>query len=234
MGAHRGRLLSALKRREIAVFDIAYDGDSVLGEHRHDRAYVSVVALGSYTELRDGLPRRCTAGTAIFHAPGEVHADYFAAEGRCVNFEIDAGAPLRGESVLRTVASTHPQYEPAVRAALAERTKTTAAHDAPAWLRTVLAEFNWIEPVPLERASALAGVHPTHFVRAFRRFAGVTPGGYRRRERVRAASSLLLDSATPLSRIALACGFADQSHLSNVFREATGISPRRYRRAFTR
>jgi AraC family transcriptional regulator len=234
MGAHRGRLLSALQRGEIAVFDIAYDGDSTLGEHQHDRAYVSVVVHGSYTELRDGLPRRCTAGTAIFHAPGEIHADYFAAEGRCVNFEIGAGAALRAESLLRTVASTHPQYELAVRAALAERTKTTAAHDAPAWLCTVLNEFSWIEPVALEGASALAGMHPTHFVRAFRRYAGMTPSGYRRRERVRAASSLLLHSATPLSRIALACGFSDQSHLTNVFREATGISPRRYRRAFAR
>ena len=35
-------------------------------------------------------------------------------------------------------------------------------------------------------------------------------------------------------RIGRIDGFADQSHLSNVFREATGISPRRYRRAFAR
>jgi transcriptional regulator GlxA family with amidase domain len=62
----------------------------------------------------------------------------------------------------------------------------------------------------------------------------MTPGGYRRRERVRAASSLLLHSSAPLSRIALACGFSDQSHLTNVFREATGVSPRCYRRAFAR
>jgi AraC-like DNA-binding protein len=234
MGAHRGRLLSELRGKEIAVYDIAYDEDSILDEHRHDRAYVSVVADGSYTELRDGLPRRCTAGTAIFHAPGEVHADYFAAEGRCINFEIGADAPLRDESFLRTVASTHPHYEPAVRAALAARIENSAIRDAPAWLRVVMRDFSWIEPVPLEGASALAGMHPTHFVRAFRRYAGMTPGGYRRRERVRAASSLLLHSSTPLSRIALACGFSDQSHLTNVFREATGMAPRRYRRAFAR
>jgi AraC-like DNA-binding protein len=231
MGAHRGRLLSELRRHGIAVYDIAYDRDSVLDEHRHDRAYVSVVADGSYTELRDGLPRRCTTGSAIFHAPGEIHADYFASEGRCINFEIVAGG---AESLLRTVASIHPHYEPAVRAALAQTTACGATSDGPAWLRVVLQEFSWIDPVPLEGASALAGMHPTHFVRAFRRYAGMTPGGYRRRERVRAASSLLLHSATPLSRIALACGFSDQSHLTNVFREATGLSPRRYRRAFTR
>jgi transcriptional regulator GlxA family with amidase domain len=62
----------------------------------------------------------------------------------------------------------------------------------------------------------------------------MTPGEYRRAARVRAASSLLLESSSPISRIAHECGFSDQSHLTNVFREATGISPRRYRRAFAR
>lgn len=234
MGAHRGQLLSELHRHEIAVYDIAYDRDSVLGEHRHERAYVSVVADGSYTELRDGLPRRCVAGTAIFHAPGEVHADYFAAEGRCINFEIGAGTQLRAESLLAAVASTHPQYESSVRAALAGGSESGAPDDPPAWLAVVLREFGWIDPVPLEGAAMLAGLHPTHFVRAFRKYAGMTPGGYRRSQRVRAASSLLLHSSAPLSRIAHECGFSDQSHLTNVFREATGISPRRYRRAFAR
>jgi AraC-like DNA-binding protein len=234
MGAHRGRLLSERRRNEIAVYDIAYDGDSVLGEHRHERAYVSVVADGSYTELRDGLPRRCAAGTAIFHAPGEIHADYFAAEGRCINFEIGADAQLRVDSLLAAVASTHPQYEAVVRAELEGSAESGAPDDPPAWLAVVLREFGWVEPVPLEGAATLAGLHPTHFVRAFRKYAGMTPGGYRRMQRVRVASSLLLHSSAPLSRIAHECGFSDQSHLSNVFREATGISPHRYRRAFAR
>jgi len=234
MSAHHGRLLSEVRRAEIAVCEIAYARESVLDEHRHDGAYVSVVTGGTYTELRDGLPRRCTPGTAIFHAPGEVHADYFATEGLCVNFELDAGVAVSPESLLRAVASTYPQYEPAVRAALPASAERVAAHDAPAWFLAVLDEFSWLEPVPLAAASALAGMHPAHFVRAFRKHAGMTPGSYRRRERVRAVSALLLDSSAPLSRIAHECGFSDQSHLTNVFREATGISPRRYRRAFAR
>jgi AraC family transcriptional regulator len=234
MGGHRGRLLGELRRNEIAVLDIAYDGESVLDEHRHDGAYLSVVVDGSYTELRDGLPRHCVPGTAIFHGPGEVHADYFAAEGRCVNFEAGSRATFCTESLLRAVTATHPHYEPAVRAALAATGAATVRHDQPAWLRAVLHEFNWLEPVPLEGASVMAGLHPTHFVRAFRRHAGMTPGEYRRAARVRAASSLLLESSSPISRIAHECGFSDQSHLTNVFREATGISPRRYRRAFAR
>jgi AraC-like DNA-binding protein len=234
MGTRHGRLLGEVHRDAVAVYDIAYDGESVLGEHRHECAYVSVVADGSYTELRDGLPRRCTTGTAIFHAPGEVHADYFATAGRCINFEVGNADARWEERLLRAVGATHPLHVSAVHAAFDARTGHRSACEAPAWLWPVLRDFNWLEPISLEGASALAGLHPTHFVRAFRRHTGITPGAYRKRERVRAASALLLDSAAPLSRIAHDCGFSDQSHLTNVFREAAGVSPRRYRRAFAR
>jgi AraC family transcriptional regulator len=234
MGTRHGRLLGELHRDALAVYDIAYDGESVLGEHRHECAYVSVVADGAYTELRDGLPRRCPTGTAIFHAPGEVHADYFANEGRCINFEVSTAGASWADALLDAVAMTHPQHLATVRQAFSSRADHDLARPAPSWLAPVLREFEWLEPVPLGGACRLAGVHPTHFVRAFRRHAGLTPGAYRKRERVRAASALLLDSTVTLSRIAHECGFADQSHLTNVFREATGISPSRYRRAFAR
>jgi transcriptional regulator GlxA family with amidase domain len=77
-------------------------------------------------------------------------------------------------------------------------------------------------------------MHPAHFARAFRRHVGMTPGRYRRRERIRAASVLLLDSGAALTEIADACGFSDQSHLTNVFRETAGVPPNRYRGAFAR
>jgi AraC-like DNA-binding protein len=234
MGAMRGRLLSELLNGDVAVFDLAYSAGSLLSEHRHDRAYVSVLAEGSYTELRDGLPHRCMPGTAILHASGEVHADYFVAEGRCVNFELHGEDSASFDAILRVAATTHPRYERAIRTALAAHRERLHPSASPAWLLGVLADFRWVEPVPLSAASKIAGMHPTHFVRAFRRYVGMTPGRYRRRERVRAVSTLLLDSAASLSRVAVDCGFSDQSHLSNVFREATGISPRLYRRTFAR
>jgi AraC family transcriptional regulator len=234
MSSAHGRLIGEVRRGNVVVRDLAYDRDSVLREHRHEHAYVSVLVEGAYTELRDGTPRRCTAGTAIFHRPGEQHADAFVAHGRCINFELAAGEP-DPESVLGAVATTHPAYRDAVRAALrAHETQPGPARLRPAWFERVLHEFDWIEPAPLTGAAALAAMHPTHFVRAFRKQLGITPSAYRSRERVRAASRLLLDSPAPLSRIANDCGFWDQSHLTNVFREATGMSPQRYRRAFAR
>jgi AraC family transcriptional regulator len=42
--------------------------------------------------------------------------------------------------------------------------------------------------------------------------------------------TLLRQPDPSLSEIALACGFADQSHFSRVFTRQTGLSPRVWRR----
>ncbi|HTD36227.1 MAG TPA: helix-turn-helix transcriptional regulator [Candidatus Limnocylindrales bacterium] len=207
--------------------------DSVLRSHVHERAYVSVLVEGAYTELHDGLPRYCAPGTVLPHAAGEVHADYFFAPGRCVNFVFREDDRDWQEHLVHAVRATHPSLERAVRNALFPPHQPNAVRE-PEWLRAVLDEFPWIEPVPIEHAARLAGTHPAHFARAFHKHVGMTPGRYRRRERVRAASRMLLESSRALSEIANECGFADQSHLTNVFRESAGISPNRYRGAFTR
>ncbi|HEV3086349.1 MAG TPA: helix-turn-helix transcriptional regulator [Candidatus Elarobacter sp.] len=232
--ARHGHLLSQARTNGIVVSEIAYEAHSVLRDHRHERAYVSLLLDGSYTELRDGSPRHCTPGTVIVHPSGEVHADYFLAGGRCVNFEFTDEAAAAHAELLSAVRAAYPRFGSAVGAALAQRTGERADDDAPAWLTRVLCEFRWIDPVPLTEAAELAGMHPAHFARAFRRHVGMTPGRYRRRERIRAASVLLLDSGAALTEIADACGFSDQSHLTNVFRETAGVPPNRYRGAFAR
>jgi transcriptional regulator GlxA family with amidase domain len=42
---------------------------------------------------------------------------------------------------------------------------------------------------------------------------------------------LLLSTSEPLEAIALACGFADQSHMTRVFTKAIGSPPGAWRRA---
>jgi AraC family transcriptional regulator len=231
MMSPRGRVLSEVRSGPVAVSDVAYANGSVLREHVHERAYVSVVVEGAYTELHDGLPRYCAPGTVIRHAAGEIHADYFYAPGRCVNVDFAENDGAWRHHVLRAVQATHPSLASAVRDALFRPPEPARE---PNWLRTVLDEFPWVEPVPIERAARLAGTHPTHFARTFRAHVGMTPSRYRRRERLRAASRMLLESSRALSEIAMACGFADQSHLTNVFRESAGISPNRYRSVFAR
>jgi AraC family transcriptional regulator len=55
-------------------------------------------------------------------------------------------------------------------------------------------------------------------------------GTYVRRLRVELAGRWLTDTDLPLAEIALAAGFCDQSHFSNLFRRIIGVTPSHYRR----
>ena len=48
-------------------------------------------------------------------------------------------------------------------------------------------------------------------------------------QRVERAKEWMRDPNMPLSMIAVACGFADQSHFSRTFTRLTGVTPRRWR-----
>lgn len=74
------------------------------------------------------------------------------------------------------------------------------------------------------------GVHPVTLARGFRRIYGCSVGEYLRRLRIVQAARRLEESELPLAEIAVAAGFADQSHFSNVFKRQTGFSPSAYRR----
>ena len=79
----------------------------------------------------------------------------------------------------------------------------------------------------LARATDLS---PRHFSRLFRTTFGTTPHRYVIAERVNEAKALLATRRLAIVEIAEALGFADQSHLTNVFRRVTGVSPKRYQR----
>ena len=86
----------------------------------------------------------------------------------------------------------------------------------------------------LANLAAEVGVHPVTLARGFRRSFGCSVGEYVRRLRIERAASQLGGSEVPLAEIALAAGFSDQSHFSNLFRRETGMSPSAYRRAMRR
>ena len=76
-----------------------------------------------------------------------------------------------------------------------------------------------------------AGLSPFHFARVFKLATGQTPYQYLAAQRLKRAIDYLAHSDLPLAQIALACGFAGQSHFTAAFTRAMGVSPGRYRRA---
>jgi AraC family transcriptional regulator len=70
----------------------------------------------------------------------------------------------------------------------------------------------------------------SYFCRAFKESFGTTPHMHIVQLRLELAQRLMLTTEEPLSQIALACGLADQAHLSKLFRRGVGESPGAWRR----
>jgi len=84
-------------------------------------------------------------------------------------------------------------------------------------------------PLRIERLAALAGLSPWRFSQRIRRLFGLTPAQLLRKTRLDAACALLREGDRPVSEIALACGYADQSAFTRQFKAVVGLSPVRYR-----
>jgi AraC family transcriptional regulator len=69
-----------------------------------------------------------------------------------------------------------------------------------------------------------------HFIKAFRLTTGLTPHQWLQQRRVELAQAMLLDDSDSIAEVAVACGFADQSHLTRVFKQVVGDSPAAWRR----
>jgi AraC family transcriptional regulator len=85
-------------------------------------------------------------------------------------------------------------------------------------------------PLRVKELAEQVSLSVSHFCRAFKESFGTTPHLYLTRLRVERAQRLMLTTAEPLSQIALACGMADQAHLSKLFRRAVGETPSSWRR----
>jgi AraC family transcriptional regulator len=82
----------------------------------------------------------------------------------------------------------------------------------------------------LDELAALVNLSAKHFARAFRQSTGTPPHRWLIERRVDRAKALLSTGDLNLAEIALACGFADQSHFTAAFRRGTGLTPGAYRR----
>ena len=71
----------------------------------------------------------------------------------------------------------------------------------------------------------------SQFSRAFRQLYGIPPHQWLLQRRIERAMQLLRDPAIGLADVAMACGFADQSHFTRVFTRMLGAGPGAWRRA---
>ena len=84
--------------------------------------------------------------------------------------------------------------------------------------------------VTLDELSNVASLPPFRLLRAFQLTFGLTPHAYQTQARVRAAYAMLR-LQTNIADIAAQTGFADQAHLTRVFKSLMGATPGQYRTA---
>ncbi len=89
-------------------------------------------------------------------------------------------------------------------------------------------QTNYSRNISLEDIGSASGMSAYHLARSFRRVTGLTLHGYVTALRVRRAKQLI-GRDTPLSLVALECGFSSQSHLTRVFSRVVGVPPGAYR-----
>jgi AraC family transcriptional regulator len=87
------------------------------------------------------------------------------------------------------------------------------------------------ESLSLTALADIACLSPFHFSRSFKQAAGVGPQYYVTQRRLERAKTLMRRTNQPLAWIAQEAGFADQSHLTAIFRREMGVTPGRFRAA---
>jgi AraC-like DNA-binding protein len=77
---------------------------------------------------------------------------------------------------------------------------------------------------PIDSLAAWAGASLRHLERQFREDVGLTPKTFSRIVRLQAALRRVRQGS-PLTDVALGCGFYDQAHMTRDFRELASMSP---------
>jgi len=99
-------------------------------------------------------------------------------------------------------------------------------------IRNVLTHIEQTLPgvIRVEQLADMMGMSSSLFFCTFKAAVGASPRQYITRRRIELACSMMLSNREPLSEIAVAAGFYDQSQLCRAFRKVLGMSPGSWRR----
>lgn len=242
----------------VSIVESSYPPGQRFRPHCDRRSRVSIVLSGSLREVALGREVHATAASVVVKPTDVRHCNVFGDAGARVLSILSPCALLDGYDagpagrldrwrwyhtgppaaaalrLVRAIRWTPGDVVDGLWGLMGEILTSDAERDPaspPPWLLRTKEELDdAFDQKPTVRAlAAAAGVHPVYLSRAFRRHFGCAVTTYRRRLRVRAAAAELAATPTPAAQIALAVGFADQSHMCRDFQTELGISPGRLR-----
>jgi len=242
------------------VTEVVHDTERRLPTHRHAAPYFCLISSGAYLEEVEGRELEYGPFSVGFHPPvshcdrigrkGAVfffievqpewldraadllpaHPDY---EPRLLDGDLSCLATrlyrLHSEETLGSEVIDGALWE---LIGCVSRDGRLAERRQPRWLSSCvdLLRAHFSRPLTILEIASAVDVHPVHLSREFRCRFGQTVGEYLHKLRIRAACDALGDPDQPLSDVAAAVGFADQSHFCRVFKFHIGCSPSRFRR----
>ena len=133
------------------------------------------------------------------------------------------------QSAIRMAVDEGAPHTPAELEESVRRSEHDAVIDA---VRAYL-EAHCTRVVTLAELARLTGFSQFHVCRLFRDAVGVPPYAYLVRARL-ARARRMIAAGEPLSTVAYATGFSDQSHLTRHFKRAFGVTPGQYVRTLAR
>ncbi len=236
-----------------------YRPASALPPHEHASTNITFVRHGHYRETFEKRERWCEPDMLIVHPAGERHSNVHGSSGvRLLNVEFDPArarllndiAPVL-QQPFEQRSNSYSSLADAIEAELNRRDDASSLALESLILEAFVTAFcdrvsnernhKWLgrvvealhdtteRRISMDDLANIAGVHPVHVAREFRRTFRCTVAGYLRVLRARRACKALASSDLPLSAIAQSAGFADQSHFTRVFRATIGMSPGAYR-----
>lgn len=261
-GQFYGKTSQTLAAHGFRFTEKTYLSRVTLPTHAHELPHFCFVLSGSYQERVGSRCFQRRPTSLAFYPPDVSHGEEHFTHGRHFLVEIDLnglervrdyGATLSEPVLLGSDASLwlaarmyrefseRDGFSALVLDSIATELLVTASREAPrgerkapAWLKHVkdFLTANFSEPPGLTDVAAAVDIHPTHLARVFRQFESCTVGDYVRAARIRFAQQRMLESNEPLVEIALAAGFADQTHFTRSFKRVTGLTPSQFRKTF--
>lgn len=225
--------------------------------HYHENPHLSLILQGGNVDSTKKRSVERKVGDILFYHSGELHRTLPAASfSKNINLEIERVFLERygiSEEQLAGLAVPAPDHKFLVLKIYKELSLNDGLTDTsirllflgllaksaepdfsktPPWLHTLTELLNdrWDDNPDLASLSEAVGVHPVTVSKYFTRYLGCTLGEYMRKLKVDRSLGLVRDPGRSLTDVALACGFADQSHFIRNFKAYTGLLPKEFRR----
>ena len=253
-----GKVLRKIDLPHFLITETRYEPGMHLPAHGHNCSYLSFVLQGAYQEIHQHRAEDCSAGSLIFHPRDEIHSNSFQSnESRCLNLHLSFDESLVDVDfskrkhhkhrtafalttrIYRELCDPDPVSELILDGLSFELLGETLRIDnkgskIPVWLLQIndLIHSAFQENFTIAFLAGLAGVHPVHLSRTFRKFYRCTPGEYLRSVRIDFACNQLRTTDLEIAEVALQCGFSDQSAFAKNFKRTTGCTPGQYRKMF--